>query len=118
MIKKYLKKGMAYVLTAALLAGYAPAVQLPQTVKAEAKANEDQKVSDKTIAGMSVSAMKNPSPSNNSDWKGSSNRDTNSNANRAPSFHADGDTNSSPEPDTGSNTNHGCRLGTAVERKL
>lgn len=69
MIKKYLKKGMAYVLTAALLAGYAPAVQLPQTVKAEA--NEDQQVSDKTIAGMSVSAMKNPSPSNNSEWKGS-----------------------------------------------
>lgn len=69
MIKKYLKKGMAYVLTAALLAGYAPAVQLPQTVKAEA--NEDQQVADKTIAGMSVSAMKNPSPSNNSDWRGS-----------------------------------------------
>lgn len=69
MIKKYLKKGMAYVLTTALLAGYAPAVQLSQTVKAEA--NEDQQVADKTIAGMSVSAMKNPSPSNNSDWRGS-----------------------------------------------
>ena len=69
MIKKYLKKGMAYVLTAALLAGYVPAVQLPQTVKAEA--NEDQQVADKTIAGMSVSVMKNPSPSNNSEWRGS-----------------------------------------------